>query len=59
MTNIDRDALRAQLGRVGVWSVAAGHLDADDERKAVAEIERLGYRTLWLSETLKEAFAHA
>lgn len=59
MTNIAREALRAQLGRVGVWSVAAGHLTADDERKAVAEIERLGYRTLWLSETLKEAFAHA
>ncbi|HEY3717534.1 MAG TPA: TIGR03620 family F420-dependent LLM class oxidoreductase [Jatrophihabitantaceae bacterium] len=59
MTNIDRDALRAQLGRIGVWSVAAGHLNADDERKAVGEIERLGYRTLWLSETLKEVFAHA
>jgi probable F420-dependent oxidoreductase len=59
MTNIASDALRDRLGRIGVWSVAAGRLGADDERKAVAEIERLGYPTLWLSETLKEAFAHA
>src|SRR5882757_3757459 len=59
MTNIDRDALRQQLGRIGVWSSAIGQLDADDERKAVAGVERLGYRTLWLNETVKEVFAHA
>ena len=56
---MDREAVRAQLGRIGVWSSTLGRLGADDEREAVAEIERLGYRMLWLTETVKEAFAHA
>jgi probable F420-dependent oxidoreductase len=59
VTNIGRDAVRAQLGRVGVWSVALGRIGAEQERKAVAEIERLGYPTLWLNESDKEIFAHA
>lgn len=59
VTNMNPGAVRASLGPIGVWSSAIGRLHADDERKALAEIERLGYRTLWLNETVKEVFAHA
>jgi probable F420-dependent oxidoreductase len=48
-----------QLGRVGVWLGRIGRLSADDERKAIAEVERLGYPTLWVNESYKEVFAHA
>jgi probable F420-dependent oxidoreductase len=64
MTNIVQDeldvaAVRARLGRVGVWSSALGRLPAAQERTAVARIERLGYSSLWINESDKEAFAHA
>jgi probable F420-dependent oxidoreductase len=56
---MDRSAVAGQLGRVGVWLSRIGRVSADEERKAIAEIERLGYRTLWVTESVKEAFAHA
>jgi probable F420-dependent oxidoreductase len=57
----DRDHLRQQLGRVGVWLTLLGMRSADDERAAALEIEALGYPALWIGETPvnKEAFVHA
>lgn len=56
---MDRTALRERIGRVGVWTTRLGRLGAEDERKAVAQIERLGYPALWINESVKEVFAHA
>jgi probable F420-dependent oxidoreductase len=56
---MDQRATAEQLGRVGVWLSRIGRLSADDERKIIAEIEHLGYRTLWVNESFKEVFAHA
>jgi probable F420-dependent oxidoreductase len=56
---MDQRATAEQLGRVGVWLSRIGRLSADDERKTITEIERLGYRTLWVNESFKEVFAHA
>jgi probable F420-dependent oxidoreductase len=55
-----RDA-RARVGRVGVWSFALDELPAGGERQTVAEIEDLGYPSLWIPEGLssKEIIAHA
>jgi probable F420-dependent oxidoreductase len=54
-------AARERLGRVGVWSGMLGRAAATAERAAVAELEELGYGTLWFGEAprSKEAFAHA
>ncbi|WP_067170206.1 TIGR03620 family F420-dependent LLM class oxidoreductase [Microtetraspora niveoalba] len=55
------DTKRTRLGRVGVWHAALGRVSADAGRDAVAEIERLGYGTLWFGEgsTTKEALTNA
>jgi probable F420-dependent oxidoreductase len=57
----ERREARAQLGRVGVWSFALDELPAGGERQTVAEIEALGYPSLWIPEGLssKEIIAHA
>ena len=54
-------ALAARLGRVGVWNFALQRLSAADEGAAIREYERLGYRAVWMPESLgsKEVFAHA
>lgn len=46
---------------MGVWSFALQRLSAADEGAAMREYERLGYRTVWIPESLgsKEVFAHA
>ncbi len=56
-----RAALRAALGRVGVWSFALQTHGAATERTAIADYEGLGYRSTWFPESIgsKEAFAHA
>jgi probable F420-dependent oxidoreductase len=56
-----RDALRAALGRVGVWSFALQGHGAAEEQAAVAAYEALGFRSTWIPESVgsKEAFAHA
>ncbi|TIH34625.1 TIGR03620 family F420-dependent LLM class oxidoreductase [Subtercola vilae] len=64
MTNIsersvDLSNARARLGRVGAWLGVLGSFTAERERDAVAHVERLGYSTLWVTESSKEAFAHA
>lgn len=53
------DLARRRLGRVGVWLSALGPLPAAQERERVQQIEALGYPSLWVNETQKEAFAHA
>lgn len=56
----DHDAVRARLGRVGVWTFAFDALQAGDVRDAAAAIETLGYPALWVPEggTSREIFAH-
>ncbi len=57
----ERDALRAALGRVGVWSFAFEAVTASEERDAVAEIEALGFPAIWFPESVRsrEVFSHA
>jgi probable F420-dependent oxidoreductase len=57
----ERDALREALGRIGAWSFALEALPAAEEREAAAEIDALGYRAIWVPESVdsREAFAHA
>lgn len=52
-------AARARLGRVGVWFGAMGAWSAARERETASLIEDLGYRSLWITEFHKDAFAHA
>lgn len=56
-----RTAVRAAIGRVGVWSFSLERYPIGREREAVAEIEALGFRALWIPEGLssKEALSHA
>ena len=56
----DHEAVRARLGRVGVWTFAFDALRAVDVREAVAGIEGLGYPALWVPEggSSREIFAH-
>jgi probable F420-dependent oxidoreductase len=56
-----RAALRAALGRVGVWSFALQANTAAAEGDAVAAYEAAGYRTVWFPESIgsKEALTHA
>ena len=56
----DHDAVRAGLGRVGVWTFAFDALRAGDVRTAAAAIETLGYPALWVPEggSSREIFAH-
>ncbi|WP_225277586.1 TIGR03620 family F420-dependent LLM class oxidoreductase [Nonomuraea glycinis] len=58
---IDVAALKRRMGRVGVWSSALGGESAAFEREAAAEVERLGFGTLWVGETPtgKEALVHS
>jgi probable F420-dependent oxidoreductase len=53
-------ALAARLGRVGVWSFALQRLTAAEASAAMREYDGLGYRSLWVPESLgsKEVFAH-
>ncbi|MEU9118760.1 TIGR03620 family F420-dependent LLM class oxidoreductase [Streptomyces sp. NPDC048506] len=36
------------VGRIGIWSLAFTHGDRGEAREAAAELEELGYDTLWL-----------
>jgi len=56
----DHEAVRARLGRVGVWTFAFDALPAAGVREAVAEIEALGFPALWVPEggSSREIFAH-
>lgn len=52
--------LRERIGRIGVWLGSIGLLAADEERRAVARIEQLGYGVAWYGEghANREALAH-
>ncbi|MGW7003068.1 TIGR03620 family F420-dependent LLM class oxidoreductase [Streptomyces sp. NPDC054933] len=58
---VDLAALKQRLGRTGVWLSSLSTVAADEERRAVAVIEELGYGTLWFGEGTagKEALTHA
>lgn len=53
--------LAGRLGKVGVWSGDLNDAPTQLARTAAAQIERLGYGALWISEGFasKEAFTHA
>lgn len=57
----EREALRAALGRVGVWSFTLEAQTVAEEREAVAAIESFGYPAIWFPEsvTSREVFSHA
>jgi probable F420-dependent oxidoreductase len=57
--SVDVPAARERLGRVGAWFGAMGRMGAAAEREVAAEVEALGYSTLWITETQKDIFAHA
>ena len=49
-----------ELGRIGIWTSALDRQPAAVVRRAVAEIEGLGYGALWVGEAVRrEAFANA
>jgi probable F420-dependent oxidoreductase len=49
-----------ELGRIGIWTSALDRQPAAVVRRAVAEIEHLGYGTLWVGEAARrEAFANS
>ncbi|WP_432926843.1 TIGR03620 family F420-dependent LLM class oxidoreductase [Microbispora sp. CA-135349] len=58
---VDMGELRRRLGRTGVWLSSLAATPAARVREAAAEIEELGYATLWVGETPagREAFTHA
>jgi probable F420-dependent oxidoreductase len=60
-TSVDTAELKRRLGRVGVWNGTLGGEPASFEREAAAEIEGLGFTTLWVGETPqgKEALVHS
>jgi probable F420-dependent oxidoreductase len=60
MTEGARDWAR-RLGTVGVWTFEAERMPAAAEREYARAVESLGFKTLWIPESLgsKEAFAHA
>jgi probable F420-dependent oxidoreductase len=55
------DAVRALIGRVGVWLGPISTLPAPEERAAVQRIEEAGYGAVWFGETPtnREALSHA
>src|SRR5690606_28527049 len=54
-------ATRQRLGRVGVWLGALSGVSTAKAREAAAEIESLGYGSLWIADSpvSKEPFVHA
>ena len=49
------------MGRIGVWSADPERMTAADAGRFANEVESLGYKALWIQESLgsKEVFAHA
>ena len=52
--SVDLPALKQRLGRTGAWLSSLAAVSADQERRALAAIEELGYGTLWFGETPQE-----
>ncbi|PZG23109.1 LLM class F420-dependent oxidoreductase [Nonomuraea aridisoli] len=59
--SVDVAELKRRMGRVGVWTGMLSRESAAFERDAAAEIESLGFGTLWVGEVpiSKEAFTHS
>ncbi|MGH3486405.1 MAG: LLM class F420-dependent oxidoreductase [Actinopolymorphaceae bacterium] len=57
----DTTAVKQRLGKVGTWIFAVNGLPASQARDVAAEIEELGYGSLWLADTpmTKDPFSHA
>jgi len=52
--------LRAALGRVGIWTRQLDRQHGTVAEKAVAELEVLGYRSVWIPEAVhREVISHA
>ncbi|MGE3448769.1 MAG: LLM class F420-dependent oxidoreductase [Microbacteriaceae bacterium] len=48
------------MGPIGVWTSALDHVPASEARERAAELEALGFGTLWLPEVAgRDPFAHA
>ena len=60
MTDSPREWAK-RLGAVGVWTFEAERMPATAERDYARAVEALGFKALWIPESLgsKEAFAHA
>src|SRR5438128_10139468 len=58
--NTAREAA-ARLGPIGVWSFELERMTAADEGRLAQQVESLGFKALWIPESLgsKEVFAHA
>jgi probable F420-dependent oxidoreductase len=56
----EAELLRERIGRVGVWLGSIGLEPAEEERAAIARIERLGYGAAWFGEgpANREAMSH-
>ncbi|MGZ4618060.1 MAG: LLM class F420-dependent oxidoreductase [Frankiaceae bacterium] len=48
----ERPAFRPSFGRVGIWTGQLDYQPADEVRKAIAEVEELGYAALWTGEAV-------
>lgn len=48
----DHDALRAQLGRLGVWTFQLDVVPMGRAQEVAAELESMGYSTLWTPEAM-------
>jgi probable F420-dependent oxidoreductase len=58
--NQSKNGAVASLGRVGLWTRQLDMRSAGEAEDAAAEIEELGYRSLWIPEaTHREAISHA
>ena len=45
-------AEKLDLGKIGIWSAAPARMGAAETREFVAELEDLGYPTLWYPESV-------
>jgi probable F420-dependent oxidoreductase len=54
------ERIAERIGQVGIWAGQMSSLPADALRRSAAEVERLGFGSLWFGESFgREAFAHA
>src|SRR6266540_3537261 len=60
MSNAESPRARMNLGQLGIWTYQLSYQPATKVRDIVAELEELGYGTLWLGESVyREPLTHA
>ncbi len=60
MTVAESPQARMNLGRVGIWTYQLNYQPAAKVREVAAELEELGYGTLWIGEAVyREPLTHA